>query len=189
MEWVAYLIVAALTFALCFLADKGFTRLFRSKPQQRSGKSIRLTRRYGSFGTILLVLGIAAIFSGIRSGWLLIAGGCLIGLVGIGLIVYYLSYGIYFDGDSFLYATFGRRSVTYRYAQIRAQQLYTASGNVVIELNMTDGKTIPLQSSMDGVYDFLDTAFAGWCAQTGTRAEDCAFHDPDNNCFFPPMEG
>ncbi len=188
MDFIPVLLVAAATFGVCVLADKGFTKLFRSKPQHASGKAIRLNKRYGSIGAVMIALGVAAIFSGIANGWFLIAGGSLITVVGIGLVVYYLSYGIYYDADSFLYTTFAHRSVTYRYNQIRAQQLYNASGNLIIELHMTDSTTVPLQASMVGVYDFLDTAFAGWCAQTGKRAEDCAFHDPDNNCYFPRVE-
>ena len=52
------LLIAVLVFGLCFLADKGFSRLFRSKVQHRSGLAVRASKRYGSFGVILLVLGI-----------------------------------------------------------------------------------------------------------------------------------
>ena len=37
-----YVIVIALVFLICFLLDKGFTKLFRSKPQHRSGLSVQI---------------------------------------------------------------------------------------------------------------------------------------------------
>ena len=38
---------------------------------------------------------------------------------------------------------------------------------------------------MDGVYPFMDTAFAGWCLETGRRMEDCDFYDPSKSWWFP----
>ena len=61
-------------------------------------------------------------------------------------------------------------------------------GNVIIELYLEDGSSISLQSSMDGVYLFLDTAFAGWCLQTGRDPQDCDFHDPSQSLWFPTVE-
>ena len=59
MEYVALLIIAAAIFGLCFLADKGFTKAFRGTKQHRSGRSVRLNKRYGSIGLLIAVLGIA----------------------------------------------------------------------------------------------------------------------------------
>ena len=109
--------------------------------------------------------------------------------MGIGLIVYYMSFGIYYDRDSFIYSSFGHKSVTYRYNQIRGQMLYAVNGGNLIELHMTDGNSVNLQSSMIGVYPFLDKAFEGWCHQKGIDPEGCDFHDPDNSCWFPNVEG
>ena len=53
---------------------------------------------------------------------------------------------------------------------------------------LKDGSTVSLQSTMDGVYPFLDTAFAGWCLQTGRDPESCDFHDPSKSLWFPPVE-
>ena len=60
--------------------------------------------------------------------------------------------------------------------------------SVVVELHMQDGRSVSLQSTMEGAYPFLDVAFAGWCRQTGRTAEDCAFYDPGQHCWFPGME-
>ena len=184
------LIVILGTFLLCWLADKGFTRFFRSQPQHKSGKAVRLSKYYGVAGLVLVILGVSAIFAGLReSVWILWAGGSVIVLTGIGLLVYFLTFGVYYDEDTFLLTTFGRRSAVYRYSQIKNQQLYNNGGQTLIELYLGDGRSVQLQSSMTGTYDFLDTAFAGWCAQRGKKKEDCPFYDPDNSIWFPPVEG
>lgn len=188
MEYLAIVIIAALVFGVCYLCDKGFQKLFRNQAQHHSGLSVRLNKRYAAFGAILVTLGVAAFFAGMNGEKLLMAGGVMLVAVGIGLIVYYATFGIFYDGESFVLTTFGRKTTTYRYLDIQTQQLYTASGNIVIELSMSDGRCVSLQSAMTGVYDFLDTAFDGWCRQKSIRKEDCAFHDPANSCWFPTGE-
>ena len=188
MEFIAVLLVAALVFGVCFLVDKGFTKLFRSQQQHHSGKAVRLSRRYGSMGLIVAVLGVAALFAGLSQSWLMIAAGCLLILVGTGLVVYYMTFGVFYDADTFLLTTFGKKSTVYRYEDIRCQQLYNSAGNILIELHMADGKALQLQSGMDGVYPFLDHAFDAWLRQSGRTTEDCPFHDPANSCWFPPVE-
>ena len=182
-------VVIILTFALCFGLDKAFTKLFRSQPQHMSGKAVRLHKYYGVGGLLLTVLGIGAIFTGIRETMtILIVGGGLILLVGIGLIVYFLTFGVFYDEDTFLVASFGKKTGLYRFNQIRGQKLYNNAGQTLIELYLGDGRTVQLQSSMPGAYDFLDHAFAAWCAQRGKTVEDCPFHDPDNSLWFPTVE-
>lgn len=178
------------TFLLCWLIDKGFEKVFRGKPQHVSGKSVRLNKYYGVGGLLLSVLGISALFSGIRNDEaLLLYGGILLIVVGIALIVYYMTFGVFYDNDSFVLTTFGRKSATYRYADIRSQQLYkNQGGSILIELYLRDGRSVQLQSTMKDAYHFMDTAFEGWCHQRGVRKEDCAFHDPDNSCWFPSVE-
>ena len=188
MQIFAILIMAALIFGICYLFDKGFQKTFRGKPQHKSGLSIRPNKRYATFGIILIILGLAALFSSADSIVLLL-GGILILVMAIGLIVYYMTFGIYYDEDSFLYTTFGKKSMEYRYQDIKSQQLYVIQGgNVVIELHMADGKAVSVQSAMLGVYAFLDTAFAGWCRQKGINSDDCSFYDPANSCWFPTEE-
>lgn len=188
MQLISVLILAALTLGICYLADKAFGRTFRSNPLHRSGLSVKVNQRYAAAGIILLALGAASIVNWLATNWLMVAAGILLLILGSGLVVYYLSFGIYYDDNQFLYSRFGKKSVTYRYNQIRAQQLYNASGNIVVELHMTDGSTVPLQAMMPGVYPFLDAAFAGWCRQKGIPAEECPFYDPQNTCYFPPVE-
>lgn len=188
MEWIGVLLVAALVFGVCFLIDKGFTKLFRSQAQHLSGLSVRLSKKYAAAGLILFVLGVSAIFAGVRSSVILAVGGGILVLAGICLVVYYMTFGVFYDEEGFLLTTFGKKTTGYRFRDIRCQQLYNASGQTVIELYLTDGRTVLLQASMTGVYPFLDKAFEGWCRQRGIRAESCAFHDPGNSLWFPPME-
>ena len=189
MEFITIILVAALIFGVCYLVDKGFSRLFRSKAQHLSGMAVRANKRYGVFGVILTVLGILAICAGITDGMVLLVGGIIVLLMGVGLAVYYLSYGIFYDGESFLVSSFGKKSVSHRYKDIREQKLYLIQGgSIVVELHMADGSTVSVQSTMDGVYPFLDTAFAGWCLQTGRDPQRCDFHDPSKSWWFPHEE-
>lgn len=191
MEYLAVIIVAAAVFGLCFLVDKAFVKLFRSQAQHRSGLAVRLNKRYGSIGLIIAVLGIAAVFLGLggEEGWVLPVGGGVLVIVGIGLVVYYMTFGVFYDTDSFILMRFGKPSTTYRYKDIQSQQLYNNQGHTLIELYLTDGNTVQLQSTMTDAYPFLDHAFEAWCRQTGRKPEECGFHDPDNSCWFPPVEG
>ena len=183
------LLIAAAVFGLCFAVDKAFAKLFRSKAQHRSGMAVRANKRYGLFGVILSVLGVMAICVGISDGSVLLWGGIIVLLMGICLAVYYLSFGVFYDGETFLLSRFGKKDITYRFDQIQGQKLYLVQGgNVIIELHMTDGNTVSLQSTMDGVYPFLDTAFAAWCLQTGRDPQSCDFHDPSQSLWFPAVE-
>ena len=189
MTFFLILLIAAAVFGLCFAVDKAFAKLFRSKAQHRSGRAVRANKRYGLFGIILSVLGIMAICVGISDGSVLLWGGVIVLLMGICLAVYYLSFGVFYDGETFLLSRFGKKEVTYRFSEIKGQKLYLVQGgNVIIELHMEDGGTVSLQSTMDGVYPFLDTAFAAWCMQTGRDPQSCDFHDPSQSLWFPTVE-
>lgn len=188
MDFLLILLIGAATFGVCFLLDKLFTGVFRSKPQHKSGQSVRLSQHYGGAGVVLLLLGVLAVFQSAESTLLLVCGSFVI-LLGIGLIVYYLTFGVYYDADSLVLTTFGKKSKVYSYADIQGQKLYQITGgSIVIELYFKDGRTVSLQQSMKGVYSFLDAAFAGWCRQTGADPADCPFHDPQNSCWFPSVE-
>ena len=188
MEILILLPVCALVFGVCFLVDKGFTKLFRSQAQHRSGKAVRLNKRYGSFGLILTVLGVASVLSGINGTVIMIVAGSIIIAMGLALVIYYMTFGIYYDEDSFLVTNFGKKSRSYRYEQIRGQQLYITGKNIVVELYLEENQTVFVQLQMEGSVEFLNCAFRGWCQQKWLMPEDCQFHDPDNSCWFPPMK-
>ena len=186
----AVILIIAAVFALCFLADKGFTKLFRGKVQHQSGKSVRLSKRYGSIGLVMFAFGLAAVFMGINEAeWVLVGGATLLVLGGIALVIAYMSFGIYYDEDSFILSKFGKPSITYYFKDIRSQQLYLASGNVVVELHMADGSHFQVHTGMTGMDTFMDDAFAAWLQLTGRTREDCPWYDVDNSCWFPPFEG
>lgn len=188
MKLAVMVVIAALTFGVCYLIDKGFHKTFRNKVQHMSGLSVRLNKRYATIGIVLFFLGVCAIFAGMKGYLALTIGGAVVAVMGVALIVYYLTFGIFYNDDGFILTTFGKRSVTYQYNQIQGQLLYNASGNILIELHMKDGRSVNLQAGMVGVYPFLDAAFSNWCRQTGKCPEDCDFHDPDNSLWFPMME-
>ena len=186
----AMILVIAVVFLLCYLADKVFTKLFRGKVQHKSGKAVRLSKRYGSIGAIMFAVGVAAVFMGINNAeWALMGGGCILVLGGIALAVAYLSFGIYYDEDSFILSKFGKPSVTYYFKDIRSQQLYLASGNIVVELHMADGTYFQVHTGMTDIYPFMDHAFEAWLAENGRTREECTWYDVDNSCWFPPYEG
>lgn len=183
------LLIAAAVFGVCYLVDKGFSRAFRSKAQHRSGLAVRVNKRYGIFGTGLSVVGVLAICVGVTGGIALMIGGAVVLGMGLCLAVYYLTHGIFYDGDSFLVASFRKKDRVYYYRSIKEQKLYLVQGgSVIIELHMQDGTAVSLQSSMDGIYLFLDTAFAGWCLQNGIDPQSCDFHDPSKSWWFPHEE-
>ena len=188
MELIAILIIAALVFGLCFLADKVLGKVFRGKKEHRSGLSVKLSKRFASIGLIVAGLGLASVFVGDTQGVIMyVAGGVLL-LTGICLIVYYLTFGVYYDEDGFILSRFGRKSQSYTYADIENQQLFNSYGNIVIELQLKDGRTVQLQSTMTGVYPFMDKAFQGWLRQRDLKMEDCDFYDPRQSCWFPPAQ-
>ena len=146
MEFLFVIVVAAATFGVCFLADKGFTKLFRNQSQHYSGLSVRLNKKYAVAGTVLGVMGIGAIVTGVTENKALLVGGIIVTLLGVVLILYYMTFGIFYDKESFLYTSFGKKSLTYRYSQICGQQLYIIQGgNIVVELHMNDGKALQVQ--------------------------------------------
>ena len=189
MQYAAVIAIAALTFGICYLFDKGYTNLFRNKIQHYSGFAVRINKRYAVFGLILSLVGILAIITGITDGLVLLWGGVIVLLMGAGLIGYYLTFGVFYDEETFLLTTFGKRSQVYHYRDIVSQRLYLIQGgSVVIELHLTDKRAVSLQSGMEGTYPFLDHAFAAWCRQTGRDPESCDFHDPSQSLWFPMEE-
>lgn len=183
------LLAAAATFGVCYLLDKLFTKHFRSLAQHHSGLSVRHSKRYATFGLLLVIIGILALFASFRNGLTFLLGGIIVLLMGIGLIAFYLTFGIFYDADSFLLTTFGRKNVTYRFADIVGQKLYVVQGgSTLVELHLSDGNAVTIQSAMEGAYPFLDHAFFAWCRQKGLDPSGCDFHDPANSLWFPNVE-
>ncbi|MBR7179109.1 MAG: hypothetical protein IKD27_06310 [Oscillospiraceae bacterium] len=187
---MAYLLVAAATFGVMFLLDKGLTKLFRSREQHASGTAVRLKKRYGVFSVALMLLGVLALMTFFTEhSAILLVGGILLIPGGAVLGIYYLTHGIFYDSDSFLYTTFGNRSVSFRYSDIQGQRLYRLQGGShLVELYMTDGETVPVQTDMEGALSFLDKAAHARMRQKGLNSHECQWFDEQNSCWFPPME-
>lgn len=189
MQFLVILLFAAIIFGICRVVDKIFTGIFRSKAQHRSGLAVRANKRYGIFGVMLTILGILGIMTGMNGEKVLLFSGIFVLLMGASLAAHYLSFGIFYDGESFLVCRFGRKSQEHTYREIESQKLYVITGgSIVIDLLLKDGGSVSLQSTMDGVYPFMDTAFAGWCMQTGHKIEECSFYDPSKSWWFPHEE-
>ena len=187
---MAYLLVIAATFGVMYLLDRGLSKLFRSRDQHRSGTAVRLKKHYGIMALALMILGVLAgvNFLNIGSAFLLLCGvlmppgGALLG-------VYYLTHGIFYDDDGFLYTTFGNRSDAYRYGDIKAQKLYALQGGShLVELYMENGKAVSVQTSMPGALDFLDKAAHARMRQLGLNSHECTWFDEGQCCWFPPVE-
>ena len=189
MSTLFVLFLAAAIFGICFAVDKAFTKAFRSKAQHRSGMAVRANKLYGLAGLILMILGILGILTGLGANVLLLIGGIVVLILGICLVTYYLSFGVFYDGETILICRFGKKDREYYFRDILGQKLYLVQGgSILVELHMADGSAVSLQSSMEGVYTFLDTAFAAWCLQKGIDPQSCDFHDPSQSLWFPTVE-
>lgn len=189
MTAIAILFFAAIFFGICYAVDKAFTKAFRSRAQHRSGLAVRASKRYGVFGVAFSVVGVLAVTVGITDGPVLLWGGLVVLIMGVCLAVHYLTYCIFYDGETFLVTRFCRKSREYRFGQICTQSLYIITGgSVSIDLKMDDGSTVSIQTTMDGVYPFLDTAFAAWCQQHHKNPDECDFYDPSKSWWFPHEE-
>ena len=180
------ILLIAAVFGLCFLVDKGFTKLLRSRPEHRSGLAVRPSKRYGSIGLIVGLLGMGGIIGGaVESNKALLACGALLVLAGAGLAAYYISTGIFYDEETFLFATLGKKERSYRYGDILHQKLYVVQGgHYIVELHMADGSAVMVQTQMDGYREFLNHAAAVWRA----GKENCPPADPDQLAWFPGEE-
>ena len=188
MDFLIFFVLLGLVFGACYAIDKGFAHFFRNQAQHHSGLAVRLNKKYGAFGVLLMVLGVASLLASLKGDKVLLIGGVVVILLGIWLVIYYMTCAIFYDEDAFIFNSISKKKKTYAYREIRAQQLYNASGNVVVELHMEDGSVVTVQSAMSGAYDFLNFAFAAWCRQKGVTEESCSFYDPANSCWFPPVE-
>ena len=187
---MVYLLVIAATFGVMFLLDKGLTKLFRSRDQHRSGTAVRLKKHYGIMAIALMILGVLGILAYFSEGTLvLLIGGLLVAPGGALLGVYYMTHGIFYDDESFLYTTFGNKSVTYRYADIQGQKLYVLQGgSYIVELYMAGGKSVSIQTTMEGALPFLDKAAHARFRQLGQNSHECDWFDETKASWFPPVE-
>ena len=187
---MVYLLVIAATFGAMFLIDKGLTKLFRSREQHHSGTAVRLKKHYGILSLAMIILGVLGILTFFFDGnVILLLGGFLVAPGGAVLGIYYLTHGIFYNDESFLYVSFGNRSREYRYGDIRGQKLYEIQGGtLLVELHMADGKAVSVQTSMEGAKTFLDKAAHARMRQLGLNSHECDWFDETEGRWFPPVE-
>lgn len=187
---MAYFIIAAAIFGALYGLDKLFTRIFRNQAQHHSGTAVRLKKGYGVAAVLLCVLGVLCLMQYIlEKETLMLICFVVLAAMGIGLGAYYLSHGIFYDDETFLFTTLGKKGVTYRYADITGQKLYVLQGgSYVVELYMRQGGTVSIQTSMPGAYDFLDKACHARFRQLGVNSFECDWFDESQSCWFPPVE-
>lgn len=178
------------TFGVLFLLDKGLTKLLRSRKQHQSGNAVRLRKHYGIIAIALMVLGVIAIMAHFTEpNYLLLIGGVLLIPGGGVLGVYYMTHGVFYDEESFLYTSFGNKSVSYRYADIELQKLYAVQGGShVVELYMQGGSSVSIQTNMEGAMPFLDKASRARLRQLGLDAKEQTWFDPADGRWFPEEE-
>ena len=187
---MGYLIIAAATFGVMYGLDKLFTKFFRNQAQHHSGTAVRLKKGYGIASVLLCIIGVLCLMQYIaaREGLMLFCFIALM-LMGVGLGAYYLSHGIFYDDESFLFTTLGKKGRTYRYADIEGQKLYLLQGgSYLVDLYMSDGNNVSIQTSMPGAYDFLDKACHARFRQLGINSFECDWFDESQSCWFPPKE-
>ena len=187
---MAYLLVIAATFGAMFLLDKSLTKLFRSREQHRSGTAVRLKKHFGLLSLALMALGLLGIVTFFTDrNLILLVGGLLVLPGGAVLGIYYLTHGIFYDDESFLYVTFGNNAREYRYADIQGQKLYEIQGGtLLVELHMADEKTVSVQFSMEGAPSFLDKAAHARLRQLDLNSHECDWFDESQGRWFPPVE-
>ena len=61
-------------------------------------------------------------------------------------------------------------------------------GTLVVEMYMDDGKSVSVQTSMIGAYDFLDKAAHARFRQLGQNSFEQDWFDEEKSCWFPPVE-
>ena len=189
MTWGIYLLVIALTFGALFLGDWLFRTYVHKAHEYQTGMAVHLNKRYLITGILLVVLGIAMLGQLSKGfNWSLVLAAAILEIMGVGLLIYYNTFGVYFDLDTFICRSFRQKAKTYRYEDIKSQQLFTTAGGVMIELDLSDGRTLSLQQNMDGMYAFLDHACFARMRQLGVEARQCKWFDKDQSCWFPPRE-
>ncbi len=187
MHYVWIILIALVTFGVCFVVDKSFSALFQNR-DKTDRRIVRLRKRMLVFGVLVAILGLTCVVFYYGKHPVMFWSGVALMLMGGGMVYYHLSFCVHYDEEGFRYSIFGKKSRNYTYDQIRFQQLYNSQGSIVVELHMVGGDALLIQDSMEGSAAFLDYAFERWCAIKGLDKAQCGFHDPEKSCWFPQSE-
>ena len=164
MKYVLLLLLCAVVFLACFLIDKLFALIFPKSKTEKSGNVVRLPRRNAIAGVLLIFVPLTVLLFFIPEGGdTLMTVGCVIAIVlGVILLVNYLSFAIYYDDEGFVYKDLRRKKTSYHYSQIRGQRsVMTRSG--VNSILFVANDEINIYSTMQNLNAFLNKAFYKWC--------------------------
>lgn len=176
MQYVAYISVMIITFSACFGVDTLLKHFQNRKPT--FGK-VKPQKRTAVFGIVLAFLGLAVAlnFTSVSYG---LFCGVIVGAMGVFLLVVYCGTTIAYDEHGFSYHTPLHRAKSYRYGDIVGQTaLMTRSG--VNTMLYVGNDEIHLYQSMEGLQDFLQTAYRGWLAEKNLTEEECP---PPNPTYY-----
>ena len=179
MKYVLYLGLIAVIFGCFALLDFLLKKLLRRTEAEANGQAVRLPRYSFILGLIMSLLGlIALLFVPMKGQWLLLAGCCLVLVIGLYLLVSFFRFGIFYNDEGFVYRTLTQKARSYRYEDITGQRSFLAKSGLNTSL-YAKGDEIQLYSAMQGLDSFLNKAFFSWCRSKGI--------DPDTVENNPPM--
>ena len=185
MQYVFYILLVAVLFGLVALGDLLLKKLF--KLGKTKTEAVRMPRYSIILGLIMAMLGLIAVLYVPREEEQVLWLGSWVGLImGVYLFVNYLWFGIYYDDQQFTYRVLGKKSRTYRFADITGQRTFLAKSGWNSNLYV-NGEEVQLYAAMQGLSDFLNKAFYLWCAAHGIDP-DTVENDPHNLIFFPEPE-
>jgi len=185
MQIVFYLLLIAVVFGLVALCDLLLKKLFRKT--YSTARAVRMPRYSLILGLIVGLIGLVGVLYISRETEAFLWFGCWVVMVmGAYLLVNFFWTGIFYDDRGFTYRPFPRKAKTYRYADITGQRTFVTKSGWNSNLYAA-GDEIQLYAAMQGVSDFLNTAFFAWCRETGVDP-DTVENDPHNLIFFPDPE-
>jgi hypothetical protein len=179
-KYLPYLLVAAFTFLICFLVDL----IARRGRRETSDRRVRPQRRTLIFGVVISFLALVLGLQFLELSWLApVAGGvCL--LLGIGLILVYFGSVIVYDDRGFTCRSLWKHPKHYCYADITGERALLARSGVNAVLFLGQ-EQVYLYQSMQGVNEFLRTAYEGYLAAKGLSDADFPAPNPGNMIWFP----
>ena len=163
MIYLFLALLAGAVFLICWGVDNLIKKLFPKRPQQESGRAVRLPRYGVIVGIFMTLIAFAAeLFYFSRLEWYLHAACVFSFGMGVFLLVQYCAFGIFYDGDGFVCRDLRKKAKFFRYEDILGQRSILTRSGVHSTLYLKDGEII-VYSAMKGLDEFLRFAFRRWC--------------------------
>ena len=165
MQYVLYLLLVAVIFGLVALGDFLLKKLF--KRAHSTDKAVRMPRYSFILGLLMGLLGlIAVLYIPRQTERFLWLGSWVVLVIGAYLLTNFFWFGIYYDDEQFTYRALGKKSRTYRFAEITGQRTFVSKSGWNSNL-YARGEEVQLYAAMQGLSDFLNKAFFVWCRENG----------------------